>query len=477
MTHGAAAAGDPRYATMLVDIAIVLAAGTLLGRLVRGLRQPAVVGEILAGIALGPSVLGALPGDLSSRLLPVDTRPLLTGVAQLGLVLFMFLVGWEFEHGYLRRHAGASIAVSLSSVALAFGLGVTLAVWLYPRYARVDGDPVGLMPFAVFLGTAMSVTAFPVLARILADNRLTDTRIGLLALAGAAVDDVLAWCLLAYVSALVRADGDFASLVRIAVWSTLYVVAMLLVVRPLLAALVRRWAAGVRWPALLAVLCAGVLASAWLTAWIGIHAIFGAFLFGVIAPRQPARPLARHVRAPLDGIGTLLLPVFFVVTGLQVDVTGLAAGDLPALALIIVVACAGKLGGAALPARLLGLTWRESADLGLLMNTRGLTELIILTAARDLGVLDARMFTMMVIMALVTTAMTGPLLSRPPPPLPAMVPPRRAPDPARRRGGGAHGAGRVPAVAPRVLAARLATAQPQGDPHAKEAPSNRAEGL
>jgi Kef-type K+ transport system membrane component KefB len=412
VTTLAATAPDMLTAVMLVDIGIVLVVGVLLARLMRRLRQPGVIGEVLAGIALGPSLLGALPGNLSDKVFPVDVRPLLNGVSQVGLVLFMFLVGWEFERRLVRPHARLAAVTSLSSIAVAFGLGVALATWLYPQHAEVAGHHIGFAPFAVFLGTAMSVTAFPVLARILADNRLMDTRVGSLALASAAIDDVLAWCLLAYVSASVTADGDYAKLGRIAGWGLVYVAAMLLAVRPLLARLVWRWSGAERWPALLAVLCAGAFTSAWLTSWIGVHAIFGAFLFGFIAPREPAPLLATHLRKPLENISVVLLPVFFVVTGLGVDFGGLTGRDVLALCLIIAVACAGKLVGAVVPARLSGMSWRESKDLGLLMNTRGLTELIILNAAVTLGVLDERLFTMMVIMAIVTTVMAAPLLSR-----------------------------------------------------------------
>jgi Kef-type K+ transport system membrane component KefB len=251
-----------------------------------------------------------------------------------------------------------------------------------------------------------------VLARILTDNRLTNTRVGALALAGAAVDDVLAWCMLAYVSAIVTADGDMANLVQIAALSAGYVALMFLVVRPLLAYVVSRWSRGGEWRSLLVLLCAGAFLSAWLTTWIGIHEIFGAFLFGFVMPREPAAALEEHLRKPLNHVGLVLLPVFFIVTGLGVDIGALSGTQFIELVAVIVVACAGKLLGAVVPARVLGLSWGESRTLGLLMNTRGLTELIILSAAVDLGVLDGQLFTMMVIMALVTTALAGPLLPR-----------------------------------------------------------------
>jgi Kef-type K+ transport system membrane component KefB len=304
------------------------------------------------------------------------------------------------------------LAVSLSSVGLAFVFGVGLATVLYPRHSEVAGRHIAFSAFATFLGAAMSVTAFPVLARILTDNRLTNTRVGTLALAGAAVDDVLAWCMLAYVSAIVTADGDLANLVQIAALAAGYVALMFLVVRPLLGYLVRQWSRRGEWRSLLVLLCAGAFLSAWLTTWIGIHAIFGAFLFGFVMPREPAAVLEEHLRKPLNHIGLVLLPVFFIVTGLGVDIGALSGTQFLELVAVIVVACAGKLLGAVVPARILGLSWGESRTLGLLMNTRGLTELIILSAAVDLGVLDGQLFTMMVIMALVTTALAGPLLPR-----------------------------------------------------------------
>jgi Kef-type K+ transport system membrane component KefB len=412
MTPLAAGLQDEQIATMLLGIGVILLVGAGLGALAQRLGQPRVIGEITAGIALGPSLLGLLPGDLTQRLFPGDVRPLLSAVAQVGLVLFMFVVGWEFERQLIRPYARLAAGVSLSSIAIAFGLGVASAVVLYPHHDTVAGHHISFAAFATFMGTAMSVTAFPVLARILTENRLMDTRVGTLSLASAAIDDVLAWCLLAYVSALVSSDGDYAGLARIAGLSAVYVALMFLVVRPLVARLVWRWAAMERWSLLLAVLCAGVFASSWLTSWIGIHQIFGAFLFGFVMPREPRRVLAAHLRRPLDDVSLILMPVFFIVTGLGVDLGALTAADYLALVLVIGVACAGKLLGAIVPARLSGLSWREAKDLGVLMNTRGLTELIILNAAVSLGVLDGRMFTILVIMALVTTAMAAPLLSR-----------------------------------------------------------------
>ncbi|MBC6456901.1 cation:proton antiporter [Actinomadura sp. HBU206391] len=402
---------DLIMATAIAGIAFVLIAGTLLGNFARRLRQPPVIGEIAAGILLGPSVLGLLPGNLTDHIFPAEARPLLSAIAQAGLLLFIFMIGWEFERGLLRKRKTLAAAVSLSSVLLAFVLGVGLAFVLYAEHSTVQGKEVPATAFALFLGAAMSVTAFPVLARILSDNGLMQTRVGALALASAAVDDVVAWCLLALVSALVTA-GDGSDLVQIFGLSMVYVAVMVLLVRPLLAFLVRRWTRGRGAPYLLVMLAAGVFLSSYATTWIGIHAIFGAFLFGFIMPREPGDVLESHLRKPLETVSLLLLPVFFIVTGLGVDIGGLSGRNYLELAAIIVVACAGKLIGSAAPARAFGLPWREVGTLGLLMNTRGLTELIILNAGVGLGVLDTPMFTMMVIMALVTTALAGPLLPR-----------------------------------------------------------------
>ncbi|WP_406292861.1 cation:proton antiporter [Embleya sp. NBC_00888] len=412
MFDSMATAAETKLAIMFAGIAVVLLTGVVFGRIARSLRQPIVIGEITAGIVLGPSLLGLFPGDLSQRLFPADVRPLLSAVSQVGLILFMFMVGWEFEKRLIRPHVGLAAAVSLTSVALSFGLGALSAVVLYQNHDVVDGRHISFTAFATFMGAAMSVTAFPVLARILSDNKLTDTRVGTLALASAAIDDVLAWCMLAYVSALVTSGGDTGDLIVIMVRSVVYVALMFVVVRPLLAAVTWRFAGREHWRTLLLILSAGALLSAWATTWIGIHAIFGAFLFGFVTPREPSHLLVEHVRKPLEQISLVLLPVFFIVTGLGVDIGGLAGTQYLELGLILLVACAGKLLGAVVPARVSGMAWREAVTLGLLMNTRGLTELIILNAAVSLGVLDGQIFTMMVIMALFTTALAGPLLPR-----------------------------------------------------------------
>jgi Kef-type K+ transport system membrane component KefB len=407
--HSPASHTELTVATAVLGVAVILIGGWLLGRIAIRLRQPAVVGEILCGILLGPSFLGLLPGHLTDRLFPAEVRPVLAAIAQIGLLLFMFLVGWEFDRALLRRRGTAAAAVSLSSVAVAFTLGAGLAVLLYARHSDVHGKHVPAAGFILFLGAAMAITAFPVLARILTDARLMHTRVGALALASAAIDDLLAWCVLALVSAIVVAAGptDFAQTV---ILSLLYLLGMWFVVRPLLARAFRRLTRGGAAANLLVLVAAGVFLSAYATTWIGLHSIFGAFVFGLVTPREPADALQLHLRRPLGTAGQLLMPVFFIVTGLGVQISGLTWVNYLELAAILAVACVGKLAGSVVPARIVGLPWRQAGTLGVLMNARGLTELVILNAGVSLGVLDTAMFTMMVIMALVTTGLVGPLL-------------------------------------------------------------------
>lgn len=405
---------DLLFATVMADIAIVLVVGAILGRLVRRLRQPAVIGEITAGIALGPSLLGLLPGDPTAHVFPIEARPYLAALAQVGLLVFMFGIGWEFDGRLLNGRRGAVGAISIGSIALAFGFGIALAALLYPHHRTVNGHDTSFTAFALFVGAAMSITAFPVLARILTEHRMMGTRVGAFALAGAAIGDVFAWCLLALTAAIVTAAGTAGHMVQIGILALIYMATMALVVRPLLARATRRWVTDRVSPMYFIMIVAGILLSSYATTWIGIHAIFGAFAFGLIMPRRPLDVLVEGVQRPFDGIVTVLLPVFFILTGLNVDISALSGRGSIELAAIIVVACAGKMIGATVPGKLTGLSWREAGSLGLLMNTRGLTELIILNAGVSLGVLDSQMCTMMVLMALVTTALAGPLLPNAP---------------------------------------------------------------
>ncbi|MGE0301021.1 MAG: cation:proton antiporter, partial [Pseudonocardia sp.] len=396
---------------VLLDVAIVVAAARIMGQLFRRIGQPAVIGEIVAGIALGPTLLGALPGNLDTLLFPPDVRPYLSVIAQLGLALFMFIVGLEVDLSLIRGRGRAAGAIAGGSIALPFALGIGTAVLVYPWHSEVDGRPVPMLAFVLFLAVALSITALPVLARILTERGMQRTPIGVLALACAAIDDVLGWSLLAVVVA-VAAGGDMAGVARILGLTLAFALVAFLVVRPLLARLVGWYdREGRLTPDMLAVILVGLFLSAWLTEIIGVHAIFGAFVFGAIMPRRGAAGLTRAILERLEQVSLLLLlPVFFVVAGLQVDVGSIGADGIWQLGLILVVAIVGKVIGGGVAARTQGMPRRSSTAIGLLMNTRGLTEIVILQVGVQLGLLGPAMFTIMVLMALVTTMMTGPLL-------------------------------------------------------------------
>ncbi|MEJ3657677.1 cation:proton antiporter [Actinomycetes bacterium KLBMP 9759] len=400
-------------AFVLLDVAVVVIAARLMGRLFRRMGQPAVIGEIVAGIALGPTLLGAFPGDLDQVLFPPDVRPYLSVISQLGLALFMFIVGLEVDLSLIRGRQKAAGAVAAGSMVLPFALGSGVALVVYPFHSEVDGRQIPMLAFVLFIGVAMSITALPVLARILTERRMTRTPTGVLALACAAIDDVLGWSLLAIVVA-VAAGGSAGGAGAIMGMTLLFALFMFFVVRPLLGKLVgwhRR--AGRLTPDILAIVLAGLLLSAFATELIGVHAIFGAFVFGAVMPRKEAAALTHEILERLEQVSlSLLLPVFFVVAGLQVDIGAVGLSGIWEIALILVAAIGGKVIGAAAAARAQRMPQRQQLALGVLMNTRGLTELVILQVGVQLGVLDQSMFTLMVIMALVTTMMTGPLMKR-----------------------------------------------------------------
>jgi len=398
---------------VFIDIAIIMIVARVFGRLARAVGQPPVVGEIIAGIALGPSLLGLLPGDLDGKLFPPEVLPYLSILAQLGLVLFMFIVGLELDMLLIRGREKLAGTISAVSVALPFALGAGLALLLYPSHDETASGPVAPLALSLFLGVAMAITAFPVLARILSDRGMHRTSTGVLALACAAVDDIIAWTLLAFVVAVVQGNSP-ADVLRIIVLTAIFAGVMFGLVRPLLRRL-NDWyrKAGRLTPDILAVVLIGVLVSAYITDIIGIHAIFGAFVFGAIMPRQGAADMTTEILERLEQVSVLLLlPLFFVVTGLNTDIGGITGSGLWQLALILLVAIGGKFFGAFFSARAMKVPTRQSAAIGVLMNTRGLTELVILNVGRQLGVLDDELFTMLVLMALITTAMTGPLLKR-----------------------------------------------------------------
>jgi Kef-type K+ transport system membrane component KefB len=390
---------------VLLALTAVIALGRILGKAFTYIGQPPVIGEVIAGILLGPSLLGRLSPETMDFLLPKDAAPHLGIIAQLGAILYMFIVGLELNTGQLRAIAHSVLAVSHVSIVLPFVLGAGLALWLYPA---LSNQAVPFTSFALFVGVAMAITAFPVLARILTDRGLARTSLGVTALGAAAVGDVTAWCLLALVVGVAKAQVGEALLVLL--WSTLFVAGMLLVVRPLVAAYVGRHGDVPPARGTVAIVIIGVLLAALTTEAIGIHAVFGAFLIGVLIPHDSR--LARDIGRKLyDVVTVLLLPAFFAFTGLRTQI-GLVStgGEWAMCAAIVVVATAGKFGGAFVAARWTGNSWREAAAVGSLMNTRGLMELIVLNIGLDLGVISPTLFAMMVIMALVTTMATAPAL-------------------------------------------------------------------
>ncbi len=394
---------------LLGQIAVVLAACWLAGWAVQRVGQPGVVGEMAAGIVLGPSVLGAVAPGVFVWLFPSGSVRFLNALSQIGLLFFMFLVGLQLDARDLRERGERAVVTSHASILAPLLLGAALSLLLFPRLAPRGVDFTG---FALFVGAAMSVTAFPVLARILRERGLTATPLGVLAIACAAVDDVTAWCILAAVIALVRHGSTGLPL-----WVTLggtavYVAVMLTAGRAALSWLANRFALGDRVSRnVLAGVVILVLGSAWVTEQLGIHALFGAFLMGTIIPRREG--LVRGIVSRMEDVMVvLLLPLFFAYTGLRTEIGALGSGGMWLLCLLVtLVAVAGKFGGTAVAARWTGAPWREAATLGALMNTRGLMELVILHIGYELGVVSAPLFAMMVLMALATTVMTTPAVA------------------------------------------------------------------
>lgn len=394
-------------ALLLFQIAVILVVSRAFGTVFRRIGQPLVVAEIFAGIALGPSLLGVVSPAALQGLFPTESLAGLGAVSQLGLIFFMFVVGLEFDLSLLKNRGPVAIIISEFSILLPFLLGAMLALVTYPIFATSDVPFTG---FALFLGASMSVTAFPVLARILSERGLLATRSGALALTCAAVNDVSAWCLLAFVIAIVRAGGVYDA-VGTTVKAVVFVGVMLGVIRPFLARVGRRYATsdGLSQTAF-AVIMFLLLGSALTAEAIGIHALFGAFLFGAVVPRE-GDAVGALIPKIEDLVVVVLLPIFFAITGLR---TRIGLVDTPELwgwaAIVTTVATVGKFLGSAVPARLMGVSTRESATLGALMNTRGLMELIILNIGLDLGVLSPLLFSMMVMMAVTTTFITTPVV-------------------------------------------------------------------
>jgi len=391
---------------LLLGMLTILLAARLVGWAFARLRQPPVMGEVIAGILLGPSVLGWVWPGGKALLFPAVVVPYLSAIAQVGVVLYMFLVGLELNPALIRGRARATVAVSHASIVVPFLLGSSIALFIYPRLSSSD---VPFTSFALFSGVALSVTAFPVLARILSDRQLQTSRLGVMALACAAAADVTAWCLLALVVGVVHAAVGQAVLTIIL--AMLYLAFMLLICRPVVHRLVARFEHEQKMTqTMMGAIFVALLASSLVTELIGIHALFGAFLLGAIIP--PESRLAHAVGSKLeDLVAVLLLPAFFAITGLRTEI-GLVSGVSAWLTvgLLVLVASLGKFGGTYVASRLTGLGAYDASALGIMMNTRGLMELIVLNIGLDLRILSPTLFSMFVLMALATTLLTTPVI-------------------------------------------------------------------
>lgn len=451
---------EERYLALSLCLVVVLLLGRIVGSLFRRFKQPVVIGEILVGVALGPSLLGQVWPEAKDFLFNSVDLPFFKLVASLGLVLFMFVVGMEVDLNVIKRSGKRAAAISLTSIALPFALGFfVLGNYLYDDHKcvaieaesaesnavaecsseevqdKVDArtDEIGkleaedkaapkplvpkqtdFLPFAIFIAVSMCVTAFPVLARILTERNMFKIPLGLLMIACAAIDDIMAFTLLALATAL-AGEGEASEIFLIIGKLLIYVAILFIVVRPLIERFVLRpyrKNGNKLAPEQMTILFVGLLLSSYITSQIGVHELIGGFLFGVAVPRDNAPNLFHSIAGRIEGVSVqLLLPVFFVIAGQGVNLQGLTVDDIVPTLAIIFIACLGKFVGAAAAAKAVGVPKRQSLAVGALMNTRGLTELVVLTIGRDAGVITDKMYTMLVIMAIVTTTMAGPLLN------------------------------------------------------------------
>lgn len=393
-------------------MAVIVLVARCVGLIFSRIGQPQVIGEIVGGIILGPTVAGSALGH---SLFPADVRPSLSAVGQFGLVLYMFTVGLRLDVRTARANPKMVSLISFASIAFPFALALPLASFLLTHHRVADGRPVDTTAFVLFVGTSLSITAFPVLARILEERRMQDTELGAIATACAAVQDVAGWCMLAVILVIASANGNAGDVARIALESVgciagVFVLARLIgtVDRHLRANHPGRGEDGFLLPA--AIIC--LLACAGATEAVGLHAVFGAFVFGIVMRRYV--PSASRVRlaARITPITrSTLLPIYFIIPGLSVNLRTLDTRDVIEIGLILLVACAGKIGGAFLSGRLGGLSTRQASVMGVLMNTRGLVELVVLQVGLSAGIIDVQLFSELVLMAIVTTLMTQPLLT------------------------------------------------------------------
>jgi Kef-type K+ transport system membrane component KefB len=408
---------DAIVADVIGDLALVFIIASLLGALARKCGQPAVIGQIITGVVLGPSLLGRLPGHLTSHLFPSHVLPYLNVLSQVAVVIFMFAVGYEIEFGALRAYGRAVPLVALGALFVPMGLGIACVLLLHPEFASIGMGHEG-RSFVLFMGAATSITALPVLASIVRDRNLAGTTAGVIATAAAGIMDVLAWLVLAAALIGTGHSGPFSLPVMVLLLAG-FVVVMLVGVRPAVSWWTNRSRSVLSSP--LPVAFALAMVSAWVTASLGLHPIFGAFLAGLTMRGRRRAPDADVLRA-MDQAGGMLLPLFFVVTGLSLNIGAMRGDAFLLLAVIVVIAAAGKLGPGYGISRASGLSSRDSATIAALVNTRGLTELIALNVGLSDGIINKQLFTVLVLMALLTTLATGPLLS--------VIRPALAPQPA-----------------------------------------------
>lgn len=397
---------DP-LAILLAQIITIILVARVFGWIFKKIGQPSVIGEIIAGIVLGPSLLGLYFPEFSSTLFPVESLGNLKFLSQIGLILFMFVIGMELDLKVLKNKANDAVVISHASIVIPFALGIGLSYFVYNQFAP---EGVKFLSFSLFMGIALSITAFPVLARIVQERGIHKTKLGAIVITCAAADDITAWCILAVVIAIVKA-GTFVSSLYIIMLAILYVVAMIFIVKPFLKRIGDLYGSkDTIIKPVVAIFFLVLILSSYATEVIGIHALFGAFMTGAIMP-DVSKFRTIFIEKVEDVALILLLPLFFVFTGLKTEIGLLNDPYLwKVTGFIILVAVVGKFLGSALAAKFVGQSWRDSLTIGALMNTRGLMELIVLNIGLELKVLTPEVFTMMVIMALVTTFMTGPAL-------------------------------------------------------------------
>lgn len=395
------------FSKLLLQIILIIVTARMFGFVLRKLGQPTVMGEILAGIILGPSVMGLFFPGFFGFMFPKESVDIIGFLSEIGLILFMFIIGMELDLGIMKRRMNSAVIIGSASIVFPFICGILLAFFLYDKYAPHEST---FIAFALFMGIALSITALPVLSRIIIERGMTKSYVGIVSLVSAAFNDIAGWCLLATVVAIVQA-GSFIHGVIIIGFSLFYLLIMVFVIRPVLKRAGDIYISNENLnKSVMAVIFLLLFISSFITDVIGIHTLFGAFMAGVIMPNKPG--FKKIIIEKIEDISVIfLLPLFFVYTGLRTDIALISNWHMVSVAcLIIVVAVAAKLGGGVIASRLTGMSWKDSFLIGTLLNTRGLITLIVLNVGYEMGILSGEIFTIMVVMALVTTFMTGPLL-------------------------------------------------------------------